>query len=313
MAVAQHRHLADAIAFQQLYGVSNRVFGADADDKWHTACVRAPVGEDIVQCGLLSFRLHEQVVLAHPGIVKLLAQVAAPGIGEQHNYHILRRQAARVDQSGPQRGTGRTSDQDALFPRQPPRPVEGGTIIDANYLIDHGGVIVFREKLHADALNLIRAGYITGVDGSGRVSADDFNVRILLFEITRGAADGAAGADTGDEGRDAPVGIAPDLRAGRGIVRGRISRIGILVRTDRARNLIGQSVRHIFVVFRRIVGDTAGADNHFSAIGAQQAAFLLADFIGHDKDTVVALLRGSQRQPMPGIATGRLYNRPART
>ena len=61
------------------------------------------------------------------------------------------------------------------------------------------------------------------------------------------------------------------------------------------------------------MGDAAWTDDNLGSIGAQEATFLFTHLIGHHKNAVIALERGSYRQTMAGIAAGRLYNRPTRT
>src|SRR5579885_1088477 len=89
-------------------------------------------------------------------------------------------------------------------------------------------------------------------------------------------------------------------------MRGGIGGVGILIGTAGSRNLLGESMRHIFVVFRRVRSHTAGADDDFCSISAQQAAFLFAHLVCHHKNAVIALDCGGYSNPMPVIATGRL-------
>src|SRR5712691_534678 len=168
-----------------------------------------------------------------------------------------------------------------------------------------------RENLHADALDLVGTWSIARVNRTRWVGTDNFNLWVLLFEVTARTGDGAAGANTCHESGDAPGGIAPYFRAGGGIMGGRIGGIGVLIGTAGTRNLISQSMSHIFIMFRRIMGDAAGADDHLSTVGSQKAALLLADLVSHHKYTVVALNGGCYRQSMSRIATGRFHNSPA--
>src|SRR5258708_1621648 len=124
------------------------------------------------------------------------------------------------------------------------------------------------------------------------------------------ARDRPASANASNKGANPPGGIAPELRPSRAVMGLRVRGIRVLVRTARTRNLFSKAVRNVFIVFGRLVSDATWADHDLGTVCAQQAAFLLADLIGHDKDTMVPFERGGQGQAMSGVATGRLNDSP---
>ena len=94
----------------------------------------------------------------------------------------------------------------------------------------------------ADALDEVRLDLVVGVDRADRVGADDLDRRVHLLEVAPGAGDRAARADAGDEVRDLPGGLLPQLRAGRRVVRGRVGLVEVLVGLERAGDLLGEPV-----------------------------------------------------------------------
>src|SRR5664279_663751 len=134
-----------------------------------------------------------------------------------------------------------------------------------------------------------------------------------LWEQTEGRITHfVAGADPGDEVRDPALGLLPQFRAGRLVVRLRVPRVGVLVGLPTARRLAGQSVRDR-VVRPRILGiDRGRADDDLRAVRAQRVDLVATHLVGADEDAVVAPLLGDDRQPHPGVARRGLDNRPAR-
>ena len=91
---------------------------------------------------------------------------------------------------------------------------------------------VGRQDLLADAFDQIRCrlwnlpGLFVGlVNRSDRIGPDNFYVGIFFLQVSPSAGNRAAGADAGYKVCDLPVGLLPEFRAGRAIVRFRISRM----------------------------------------------------------------------------------------
>ncbi|GHO55476.1 hypothetical protein KSB_39510 [Ktedonobacter robiniae] len=252
-------------------------------------------------------------LIAHPGVVKLLGQVATTRVREQHDQHILGGKTLSIGHSRRQGRAPRATNQDTLLACQAPGPVERGTVINTNHIVDNSGIIVTREHIHADTFDLVGPGGIARVDRAWRVRANDFDLWILLFEIAAGPRNSSTCADARDESRDLARRIAPNLWARRAIVRRWIGRVRILVGTARARNLLRQAIGDIFVVLWRVMGNAARADHNLRAIRAQQASLLLAGLVGHDEDAVIAFDRRRDCQAMPGITARWLDNRPTWT
>ena len=88
-------------------------------------------------------------------------------------------------------------------------------------------------------------------------------------------------------------------------------RVPVLVGLVRAGNLLGEPVRHGVVALRRLGLDRVGADDHLGAEGLQERDLLAAHLVGHREDAAVALERRDDREARPGVAGGRLHDRPA--
>src|SRR5690606_26150528 len=144
---------------------------------------------------------------------------------------------------------GRPADQQGLLAGQPPGQLEGVRVGDLDHPVADRPVVVGRPEVLADALYQVGPAAAAGVDRAGRVGADHLDPAVgHLLEIAPGAADRAARADAGDEVRDPAPGLPPDLRAGAGVVAGRVVRVAVLVRLPGAGDLPDQPVRH------RVVG-----------------------------------------------------------
>jgi hypothetical protein len=176
-----------------------------------------------------------------------------------------------------------------------------------------GDVAVVRRgpEVLADALDEVRAAGAAGVDRAGRVGADDLDVGVLLLEVLADAADRATGADAGHEVRDLPVGLLPDLRAGRLVVRPRVVRVGVLVGLPGTLDLADQAVGDVVVRVGVLRRDGRRADDHLSAVRLEHVALVLADLVGADEDALVALGLGDHREADAGVAGRRLDDRAA--
>ena len=140
-----------------------------------------------------------------------------------------------------------------------------------------------------------------GADDGDRAAGD-------LLQVSPGAGDRAAGADTGDEMGDAPLGIPPDLGAGGPVVALRTVRVRVLVRHVAAGDRVGEPAGDRIIRFRILGIQTAGCDDDLSAVRAEHVAFILRDLVLHDGDHPVAALLGDQGQADAGVAAGRLHD-----
>ena len=156
-------------------------------------------------------------------------------------------------------------------------------------------------------------GWILGrEDRALGVGADDHELRLLLLQVARRARDRAARPDRDHDGVELVSDLLPELRAGRPVVGLRIRVVRVLVRLERAGNLLGEAVGDGVVALRRVGVDGCRADHDLGAEGTKERDLLGRDLVGNDADQLVALDRGGQRESDAGVAGGRLDDRPAR-
>jgi hypothetical protein len=153
---------------------------------------------------------------------------------------------------------------------------------------------------------------VAGVDRADGVGADHDQVGVALAQVARHPGDRPAGADADDQVRDAPAGLAPQLRPGRLVVRLRVRRVAVLVRLERARDLLGQAVGDAVVGLRRLRRDVGRRDHHLGAVRAQQVDLLARHLVRHHRDHAIALQPRGDREPGAGVARRRLDQRPGR-
>ena len=108
---------------------------------------------------------------------------------------------------------------------------------------------------------------------------------------------------------DTPVGLLPQLGAGRLVVRARIIRIRILIGLPCTGDLASKPITHAVVTARIIGLDSRGAFDHLGTVGAQHILFVLAHLVGAYKNALVSALLGHHRQPHTGIAAGGFHDR----
>src|SRR5262249_11788383 len=142
--------------------------------------------------------------------------VALAGVGEHDDDGAALVLGPRGDGQRPgERGARRDAAKEAFLARQAAGIVEGVVLGDGDDLVDGGAVQVLGDEARADALNGVIAGLFPGEDGGfGRLDGDDLHAGFAFFQVLADAADGAAGADAGDEDVDAAAGVLPDLDAG---------------------------------------------------------------------------------------------------
>src|SRR5207344_2205344 len=151
----------------------------------------------------------QEAVVGHPFVVEDLRQIAAAAVRQQDDHDIVGSgplgRAYGRDCGHPTRAT----HENALLPGQPAGHGEGVLVGNGDDLVADGSVVGLRPEILADTLDEVGATGATGVDPAlGH-----------LLEIVAGTADGATGADPGDEVGDASVGLSPELGTGRLVVR----------------------------------------------------------------------------------------------
>lgn len=100
---------------------------------------------------------------------------------------------------------------------------------DGKYFIVNRLIEGFGDEIRADTLQLMRAGMALGQERRiGRFDGYDLDGRLLFLQVLSRAAQGAAGADAGDEDIDGSICVVVDFRACRGLMDGGVGRIGKL-------------------------------------------------------------------------------------
>ncbi len=118
--------------------------------------------------------------------------------------------------------------------------------------------------------------------------------------------------DACHEVRQPALGLLPDLRTGRALVRPRVLLVPVLVGLEGTGDVACQAGRHGVVGLGRLRRDVGRAQHHLGAIGTEQRLLLGRLLVGHDEDAAVALERRGDRQAVSGVAGGRLDDRAAR-
>ena len=132
----------------------------------------------------------------------------------------------------------------------------------------------------------------------------------VLLEVAPDAGDRAAGSDGDDDRVDvAAVGLLPELRPGRLVVRLGIGRVRVLVGLEAAGDLLGEPVGDRVVALRRVRVDRGRRDDDLGAVRAQHRDLLLAHLVRHHEDAAVAAQRRRHREADAGVARGRLDDR----
>src|SRR5690606_31236675 len=120
--------------------------------------------------------------------------------------------------------TGGPADEEPLLPRQAPRHPERVAVGNGAHLVDDVEPERRRDLVVPDPLDLVRpplahlpGAVVLGENGAVRVPRDHADGRVLLLQVLPRPADRAAGAGRGNDVRDPPLRLLPDLRA-RGAV-----------------------------------------------------------------------------------------------
>ena len=134
----------------------------------------------------------------------------------------------------------------------------------------------------------------------------------LRAEVAGRPGDRPAGPHARHEMRDPPVGLLPDLGAGRRLVGGRVLLVPVLVRLERPGDVAGEPGGDGVVALRRLRGDVRRAEDDLGAVRPEHRLLLGRLLVGHDEDAAVALERGRDREAVAGVARRRLDDRAAR-
>ncbi len=129
------------------------------------------------------------------------------------------------------RRSGRNADHQAFGTGQFSASRVSVFVLDGEDLVEERSVERIRHKTGADALQLVRARFAAGKDRrrSG-LHGNYFNTGLLFFQVLRNACYGSAGADARNKNIDFAVGLLPDFRPGRFLVRFRVRRVDKLAR-----------------------------------------------------------------------------------
>ena len=170
--------------------------------------------------------------------------------------------------SGPRAGVGqlrgpRSSAATRAVPHDPPARIPSSRVsrraaanasrsLTRTQRSTDGRVVRAGEEVLADALGQVRPGGVARQDGALRIRADDDDRRVLRLQVAGRAGDRAAGPDAGDEVGHPPLGLVPDLGAGRPLVGVRVLLVPVLVRLERAGDVAGEPGGHGVVALRRL-------------------------------------------------------------
>ena len=180
-----------------------------------------------------------------------------------------------------------------------------------------------RDAAKSDALGdratVARLGLAMGEQivhaGAAGIGKPDDDVALFFTQETRDAGESAAGADGADEAVDLAVGLLPDLRAGRDVMRFGVVQVVPLVGEDGAvlfggLELLRQPAADMLVVVRIAEGDRRNFDQFGSA--QPQGIFLfLALGLRDDDQRAIAAGIGDDGKSDAGIAGGCLDNKTA--
>src|SRR5665647_1276054 len=204
---------------------------------------------------------------------------------------------------------GRDTDQQTLFLRSTPRPLNGGLGIDVDDLVVDLTVEDLGHEVGTEALNLVRAGS-TAVEDRGLfgLDADDLDLGVASLEDLADARDGATSANACDEDVDCAVGVLPDLFRGGLAVDLWVGLIRELAGQNAATlgdDLLGLGDRALHPL-------GAGGQDELGTERPQQRLALLTHRLRHGEHDVVSTGGAHHRQRDTGVATGRLHDRSAR-
>src|SRR4029079_14475280 len=146
----------------------------------------------------------EQLVFAHPFVVVHLRQIALARIGKPHDHHRVRvvdapSHVKRYMDHEP----ARSADEESLLSRQPSRHGERFLVTHGHEVVDQPHVerpraLVLTEPLHlvpnTFRFSLTLGPPHLGEDRPHRITGDDLDLWVLLFEISAEPGDRSARA-----------------------------------------------------------------------------------------------------------------------
>ena len=224
------RDLGDAVLAHQLEHATDRVVAVDGEHRPIDAAAADHLADR--QRALVA----EVAVLAHPRVVEDLGDVGPAAVGDDRRHQRVGVVELAGDrQRRAQRGPGRAAGEQALARDQAPGGQERVAVADRDVAVDERRVEGLRPEVLADPLDAVRVDRAAGVDRALRVGADHLDVGVLLLEVAADAGDRAAGADRDHQVGDPAAGLAPELGAGRAVMRLGVGLVEVLVRLEGAR------------------------------------------------------------------------------
>ena len=312
VATAQHRNLGDVVVLDQRQRLAQRIAALHRQQSAHRPPLAGQHVGDPRHCGI------EEMVVAHPGVVVDLAEIALAGVRQQHHHQLTRRERARDLERHPHRHARRATDEDRLLARQPAGHAEPVAVPAGDHLVDHREVRGARDEVLAHAFDLVRVRLrdlvrvvIVLEDRAHRIGADHAHGGVLLLEVAAGARNGAAGAHAGNEVGDAAGGLLPELGTRRAVVGLGIRRVVILVHQHRAGALLGDAARHRVVGLGRVGRHRGRTQHDLGPEGLEQAHLLQRHLVGHAEHRSIAAHGRHHREPHAGVARGALDDRAA--
>src|SRR5208283_1724104 len=262
----------------------------------------------------------EEPLLSHPIVRVEFREVAVAGVGQQDDHGAAFGDRLRGEPSNGahDRRAGGPPDEQPLFLRQPAGHEERLVVRDLDEFIEVLEVDRFRDHVLADPLHQVRYGLseLVGPEEvaehrAGRVYGDDADGRSMLLEVPADAAHRPSGPNGADDRsqlvRDARV----DLGPGRAVVGLRVPLVLVLVREVGPRDLGRQSTGHRVEAHRVVGRHSRGRHDDPGTVRPEHPDLLGAHLVGDDDHDPVAPDGRDQGEADPGVAAGRLHDRPA--
>ena len=105
--------------------------------------------------------------------------------------------------------------------------------------------------------------------------------------------------------------LLPDLGAGGALVRERIRGIAELVDIERARDLRGESLRHVLIIIGMALGDVGARHANLGAQRLEMQYFFCRHLVRDDQQHAIAFGARDQGESEAGVACSRLDHGPA--
>ena len=200
-------------------------------------------------------------------------------------------------------GTGGRPDQEALFPREPPRHAFGRDVAHLDHPIQEPAFEDLRDETRAKALNAVHPSRLSGQHRAPRwLDGDDQHVLAeLLAQHAPDTRDRSTRTHAAHERSQVPRGLLQDLDR-RGALMGQwIRGIGELARHERA----GRLFHHLLGTCDRAGHPIRGRREHdVRAVRTQDVPTLEAHVLRHHEHAAVAADRSDHREADAGVAAG---------